>query len=234
MIVHAILLSLIAGLAITAGAWLASKGLYKSFWSMSELRHFIVAVGGGALISAIAFILIPDGAAKQTNISTLLTFLLGGVTFMLLDILLARLDGRLAQFMAMMLDFIPEAIVLGAVITQSFEQAVFLTIVIATQNLPEGYSAFAEMANDKNRKHLLKTYLLIGLTGPLYIFLGAKFFVAYPMMLGMLMTFCAGGILYLVFEDIAPQAVMRKHWLPPLGAIIGFMVGLSGYLYIHH
>lgn len=234
MIIHGMILSLIAGLAITTGAWLASKGLYKSFWSMSELRHLIIAVGGGALISAIAFILIPDGAEKQSNISTLLTFFLGGVFFMVLDILLAKFGGKLAQFLAMMLDFVPEAIVLGAVITQSFEQAVFITIVIATQNLPEGYAAYTDMVNKKNRGYLMKNYLIIGLTGPIYILLGAKLFVDHPMYLGMLMTFCAGGILYLVFEDIAPQVVMRNHWLPPLGTIIGFMVGLSGYLYIHH
>jgi len=37
-----------------------------------------------------------------------------------------------------------------------------------------------------------------------------------------------GGILYLVFQDIAPQAPMRRHWAPPLGAVMGFMVGMIG------
>lgn len=40
------------------------------------------------------------------------------------------------------------------------------------------------------------------------------------------MLFAAGGILYLIFQDIAPQAKLAKHWAPPLGAIIGFLVGV--------
>jgi len=37
-----------------------------------------------------------------------------------------------------------------------------------------------------------------------------------------------GGILYLVFQDIAPQSKMRRHWAPPLGAVLGFAVGMVG------
>lgn len=35
-----------------------------------------------------------------------------------------------------------------------------------------------------------------------------------------------GGILYLVFQDIAPQAKLSRHWGPPLGAVLGFALGL--------
>ncbi len=43
-----------------------------------------------------------------------------------------------------------------------------------------------------------------------------------------IMAFAAGGILYLVFQDIAPQARMRRHWTPALGAVLGFVVGMLG------
>jgi ZIP family zinc transporter len=42
------------------------------------------------------------------------------------------------------------------------------------------------------------------------------------------MLFAAGGILYLVFQDIAPQVKLERHWSPPLGAVIGFALGLLG------
>jgi len=74
---------------------------------------------------------------------------------------------------------------------------------------------------------------LVGLSGPLYILLGTEVFVHSDLALGMLMSFCAGGILYLVFEDIAPRIAMEKHWVPPLGAVVGFMIGMAGHLYIH-
>jgi ZIP family zinc transporter len=232
MLLEGIILSLIAGLAITAGAGFASINLFRSVWIREEFRHGIIAFGGGALISAVAFVLIPDGAEHQANVSTILTFLSGGIAFMIIDRILANAKSNLAQFMAMMLDFIPEAIVLGAVIAEDYTKAVFIAIVIAAQNLPEGYAAFTEMQNKHNKKKLLGMFLLVGISGPVYILLGSEVFAHYPNILGMMMTFCAGGILYLVFEDIAPHAVMKKHWLPPFGAVAGFTVGLIGYLYI--
>ena len=231
MLLEGILLSLIAGLAITAGAGLASVNLFRSVWLREELRHGIIAFGGGALISAVAFVLIPDGAKYQTHISTIMTFLSGGIVFMLIDRMLANAKGKFAQFMAMMLDFVPEAIVLGAVIAEDYTKAIFISIVIAAQNLPEGYAAFTEMQKNQDKRKLLIKFLLVGLSGPIYILLGAKIFVNYTEILSMMMTFCAGGILYLVFEDIAPNAVMKKHWLPPFGAVAGFAIGLMGYLY---
>ena len=47
-------------------------------------------------------------------------------------------------------------------------------------------------------------------------------------LLGAIMLFAAGGILYLVFQDIAPQARLARHWGPPLGAVFGFALGLLG------
>ena len=49
-------------------------------------------------------------------------------------------------------------------------------------------------------------------------------------LMGGIMLFASGGILYLVFEDVAPQAKLEKHWMPALGAIFGFVLGLAGHL----
>ncbi|QBS11218.1 ZIP family metal transporter [Legionella israelensis] len=232
MLIQGVLLSLIAGLAITAGAWLASLRLFKSVWVQEEFRHTITAFGGGALVSAIAFVLIPEGARQQSSFSTILTFFAGGLVFMFIDRLLAEAKNPMAQFIAMMLDFIPEAIVLGAILTEDIRKAVFITCVIAAQNLPEGYAAYIEMQENRRKKESLWKFFFVGITGPIYILLGSKLFVPYPHgILSAIMTFCSGGILYLVFEDIAPRSVMNKHWLPPFGAVAGFTVGLAGYLY---
>lgn len=237
MVIIGIFLSLCAGLAITAGAWLASKRIFHSHLVEQEFSHGVTAFGGGALISAIAFVLIPESMEDQSALTALVTFAAGGLSFMVVDILLARLKSRQSQFFAMMLDFIPEAILLGVVIeraTGNLAQAIFITLVIMAQNLPEGYSAYKEMASDDQsaNKKLLRYFLIVGLTGPLYLLLGTEVFVELPQALAMIMTFCAGGILYLVFEDIAPRVAMEKTWLPPIGAVGGFMVGLAGYLFV--
>jgi len=234
MLEHAIILSLIAGLTIPLGAWLTRVRFFPDNWKRMELRHAITAMGAGALISAIAFVLVPDGAEKQPAWSVMATFALGSLVFMGIDIALARSKTRASDFVAMLIHFVPEAIVLGAVVTQSFKEAILLTIIIAAQNLPEGFAAYLELEKGgRFGNKLWGLFVLVGLSGPIYILLGTEVFVHSELALGMLMSFCAGGILYLVFEDIAPRIAMEKHWLPPLGAVAGFMIGMAGHLYIH-
>lgn len=49
-----------------------------------------------------------------------------------------------------------------------------------------------------------------------------------PRIVAAIMLFAAGGILYIVFQDIAPQVRLQHHWAPPLGALAGFLLGLVG------
>ncbi len=46
------------------------------------------------------------------------------------------------------------------------------------------------------------------------------------------MMFAGGGILYLLFEDVAPQMPLERHWAPPLGAVAGCGLGLAGHLIV--
>ncbi|OGT72641.1 MAG: hypothetical protein A2W76_02925 [Gammaproteobacteria bacterium RIFCSPLOWO2_12_47_11] len=59
-------------------------------------------------------------------------------------------------------------------------------------------------------------------------FTGWAFLSDHDVLLGAIMLFASGGILYLIFQDIAPQSHMQRHWAPPLGAILGFAVGMLG------
>ena len=43
-----------------------------------------------------------------------------------------------------------------------------------------------------------------------------------------IMLFASGGILYSIFQDLAPQVTLEKHWAPPMGAVLGFMFGMLG------
>jgi hypothetical protein len=59
--------------------------------------------------------------------------------------------------------------------------------------------------------------------------LGGYYLLAdFPAALGAIMLFASGGLLYLIFQDIAPQSRLNRHWAPPLGAVIGFSVALFG------
>lgn len=228
---YAILLALAAGASAFCGALLARFEKIQPNWLESEIRHGIMAFGGGALLAAVALVLVPDGMENQPPWLGIGTFLLGAFCFMMIDRYLAKKGTPFSQWMAMMLDFVPEAIVLGAVIAGNFRQAVFMAVIIAAQNFPEGFNAYREItskAKGWTHKHVMVFMGVAVILGPVFTLFGRYAFDPHSMFLGTLMTFCAGGILYLVFHDIAPQAKLERHWLPSFGAIFGFVVGMIG------
>lgn len=230
-----VLLTLVAGLSMPVGAFCASIESIRPRWLEQELRHSIIAFGGGALFSAIALVLVPEGSAKLTHIETIVYFALGGVAFMALDRLLDYLQSPASQLAAMLSDFIPEALALGAAFAEGGTAGMLLAGLIALQNLPEGFNSFRELKNSTHFKAItiILAFFLMALLGPVSGLIGYFWLSAYPTAVGAIMVFAAGGILYLTFQDIAPQAKLEKHWGPPLGAVAGFLLGLTGQLLIH-
>jgi len=225
-----ILLSMLAGLAALAGASLGWLDEHKKGLVSEEMHRAIIAFGGGALIGAVGLVLVPHGLESQPL--WLGTFLAGGLVFLLIDHTLKRRGTPVSQLVALNLDFIPEAIVLGAVIAGDFRMALFLTVIIIAQNLPEGFNAYREIRQSHAgflKKHVLQIMAGSIVAGPVAALAGYWLFSLDNMILGTVMTFCAGGILYLVFEDVAPDAHRKGDRRPAFGAVIGFSVALVGF-----
>ncbi|MDC0262341.1 divalent cation transporter [Planctomycetaceae bacterium] len=229
----ALFFAFIAGLAIPVGGFLAWCDKISPDWGEEEFHHSIIAFGGGALLSAVALVLVPEGAARLTPLPAVVSFVLGGIAFYGLDCLLDRLGGSVAQLVAMVSDFIPEAIALGATFASGESSALLIAGMIGLQNLPEGFNSYREMTSDSqlSSRNVLIAFSLLSLLGPAAAFIGLEFFAEREGSLGVLMLFASGGILYLTFEDIAPQAVLKNSRLPALGSIAGFALGLIGYMF---
>ncbi len=160
----------------------------------------------------------------------------GGLVFFLVDRLIEKRGGGGAQLMAMLLDFVPEAMAMGAMLASEKTIGLLLAILIALQNYPEGFNAYRELratGNIQSFAVLLAFCALVPL-GPAAAWLGVIYLHSTPGILGAVMLFAAGGILYLTFEDIAPQAYLEQHWAPPLGAVSGFMLGLLGHALVSY
>lgn len=224
-----LLLGLATGAAIPVGGWLAKCENIHPRWLETELRHFIVAFGGGALISAVALVLVPEGIVDMPVWAIALSLAGGGLVFMWLDVLLARSNTPGSQLAAMLADFLPEAIALGAFIADG-RSGILLAFIIALQNMPEGFNAFRELIEKMSARKILTVFALLALLGPLCTSVGYFFLADYKTALRCLMLFASGGILYLVFQDIAPQSRLQRHWLPPMGAVLGFLLGLTGHV----
>ncbi|XMO77325.1 hypothetical protein AAFN60_10335 [Roseibacillus persicicus] len=227
-----VILSLMAGLSMPLGAILARIERIRPYWLEDEFRHAVIAFGGGALVSAVALVLVPEGAASNSIAVAALCFGAGGIFFALLDMYLARNESKAGQLVAMLSDFVPEALALGTVFVATPEVAILLASLIALQNLPEGFNAFRELQEDDSSKpwHLIGVFFLMALLGPLCALSGHFFLREQEALVGGIQLFAAGGILYLVIQDIAPQAQLKNHHLPGLGAVAGFLLGLVGYM----
>lgn len=226
-----ILYALGAGLCIPLGGALAYFERIKSKWLENEFRHSVIAFGGGIMLAAVALVLVPEGTHYISHpIYSMLILLLGGIIFFLFERYLGSRDLEKPQFTAMLLDFIPESLALGGALAINARTAPLLAIFIGLQNLPEGFNAYRELRIQKNAKaqNILLFMLLLAPLGPMIAFIGWYYFSENLQLLGASMLFAAGGILYLIFQDIAPQAHLKKHWAPSLGAVLGFCLGMLG------
>jgi len=229
---QALLLASLAGVSIPAGASMAMVERCLPNWHEDELRHAVIAFGAGALFSAVALVLIPEGSERVPKWLALLSFAAGGWLLMWIDRVLSRKGGKAAQFTAMMLDYLPEAMALGAMLADQAATATLLALMIMLQNIPEGFNAFREMQQTGKTTswHLLALFALMVPLGPLAATGGLVFLVDQPATLGAIMMFSAGGIVYLMFQDVAPQVRLERHWAPPLGGVAGFLMGLAGHI----
>lgn len=233
-LVLVIISTLIAGLAIPVGGVIARFEHFQSAWIEQEFRHGIMAFGGGALLSAVALVLVPEGIRNLSVLPAVIFFIAGSLGFMSLDILLKKIDTPASQLTAMLADFIPESIALGAAFATGNNNAYLLAALIALQNLPEGFNAFSELNSSAafSGAKLLLIFSFLALLGPIAGVAGYIWLAEFPQYVSAIMLFASGGILYAIFQDIAPQVKLEKHWFPPMGAVLGFVLGMVGFMLI--
>ncbi len=197
LIVTVLLLSWAAGLAMWFGALLGRYEHIASNWLEQEFRHSVMALGAGALLSAVALVLVPDGLAHLTLLPAVGCFVLGSLSFMALDIVLQRRASTGSQLVAMLSDFVPESIALGAAFATGSPHALLLVVLIALQNLPEGFNAYRELTTSRHfaAGKTLWHFFLMALLGPLAGAAGFYWFASEPQILAGLMLYASGGIL---------------------------------------
>jgi len=224
-----VIASWLAGLTAFGGGVIAWATDGANTDEKREVTHGVIAFGGGILIAAVAFALLPMAMVALSPVGLGVTFCAGGVLFCVLDARLSRSGDTKAQFLAMLVDFLPEALALGAVFGHDHRLGVLLAVFIGAQNLPEGFNAFREMTTVGIRSRVaLMTLLAVSLLGPVAACTGYFFLQDQEKVTASIMAFAGGGITYLIFQDIAPQSKIRKHWIPALGAVLGFAAGMIG------
>ena len=224
----ALLYGAFAGAMIPAGGILARFERIQPNWLEKELRHSIIAFGGGVLVSAVALVLVPHGLASLSSTTALLAFLAGGSLFALLDRLQMQHGGDYSQLIAMMADFVPEAIALGALLASGSESAALLAFLIGVQNFPEGFNSWRELAaaGKVSARRTATLFFCLAAIGPGMVLLGHVVLADAPGITGAIMMISAGGILFLMFKAIAVKAHLKNRQAPALAAVAGFALGI--------
>jgi ZIP family zinc transporter len=224
-----ILFSGFAGITVFIGGILANffNHHIKETPVKYEITHTLMSFGAGVILSALALVLIPTGMEELDLLAMAFSFLLGAVLFMLIDQYLAKKGGKTATLLAMMMDFIPESIALGAVFAIKPNMAILLAVFIGLQNLPEAFNSFRDLVQSGfTTKKTLIIFFFLSFFGIIGALIGHFLLSDYPDLTAHLMTFASGGILYLLIQDIIPESKLDKNYLTSLGATLGFLVGI--------
>lgn len=219
-----------AGIMIPLGGWLGAKEHLTNGHLRSDLHSGIVALGAGALFAAVALVLVPDGVKNLGVGVAAVTFIGGTLTFLAIDLLTDRLGTSAANPVSMALDFFPESLALGAAFAVGTQAGFLLALLIAVQNLPEGFNSYRELADADTapvKIHLLLAAMVF--LGPVAGIIGFLWLGGLPSVVGGVAMFASGAILFAVFHDLAPESVRYCHYNPTLGASLGFLIGIIGH-----
>lgn len=235
MLFKLILFSGFAGVTVFIGGLLANLFDHhvKDSPVKYEIVHTLMSFGAGIILSAIALVLVPKGMETLSVWGVIGSFSLGAILFMLIDKRLAKSGGQQATLLAMMMDFVPESIALGAVFAIEPQMALLLAVFIGLQNLPEAFNSFRDLVQSGfSIKKTLVIFFILSFFGIISTLIGHFFLRQHPDLTAHLMVFASGGILYLLIQDIIPESKLADNHLTSLGATLGFLIGIAGEMLI--
>lgn len=197
-----------------------------------------MGIGAGALISAIAYELVPE--SMLTGIDVALALGLGAVAFFVGDWLVDRRGGAdrkdiaggqgegsgSAIFIGTLLDNVPESMILGmslalgGAVNIAFLSAVFIS------NLPEGVAGSINLeAAGRPRQRIFWMWLALVLISAISAALGYTVIRWLPSADGRLaQAFAAGAMLTMLADAMMPEAFEHGGMLVGLFTVLGFMV----------
>lgn len=220
----------------------------------NKLQKFLLGFAGGVMIAAsIWSLIIPSidlssNMGKWSFVPAAVGFMLGMLALLLMDTFIphlhlnsdkpegvkSTLGKRTMFFFAVMLHNIPEGIAVGVVIAGAISGnqmltisgALALSIGIAIQNFPEGAIISLPMKNDGISKGKAFGYgVLSGVVEP--IAAAVTLLIAHVMepILPYLLAFAAGAMIYVVVEELIPEANEGEHSnFATIGVMLGFTI----------
>jgi zinc transporter, ZIP family len=218
--VYAGLWSTIAASSLVLGAFLAEQ-----FKVAGALVGPAMGFGAGALISALAYELIPD--ARVSDIWVWLAFAVGALLYYGLDSLIERrlATAGLSIVLGALLDGIPESMVLGLGIAVGGSVSIGFLVAVFVSNVPESLSATVDLRNSHTAAWVYRLWLAIVLVSGLAGAFGVLAAEHLPTVDGRyVQAFAAGAVLTMIADSMMPEAFHRGGRPIALLTALGFAI----------
>jgi ZIP family zinc transporter len=204
----------------------------------------VMAFGAGVLISAVAYELVLEGYETSLGEGGIALGLFAGcATFLAGDALIDRLGGAdrkssgglqqggsaLAIVLGIVLDGIPESIVLGLTILDGGSVSIAFLAAVFLSNLPEAIAASSGLASAGwARSRVLGLWLAVMLVSGLAAVAGFGIFDgASPSTLAFVNAFAGGAILTMLADTMMPEAFEHGGKLVGAFTTLGFGVAFT-------
>ncbi|TCT14659.1 ZIP family zinc transporter [Natranaerovirga pectinivora] len=215
-----------------------------------KVLSILLGFAGGIMLAISLFELMPESVELGSMSTAVIGFLLGAGMMFLLDKVvphshLSEPDDLVVEngenfkpkinpmlrtgyliLFGIALHNLPEGLAIGAGLESSQELGIFIAIAIALHNIPEGLAMAGPLkAGGLTSGKIFIFTLIAGLMTPVGTAIGLVFFSISPLFVGGSLAFAAGAMVYIVNDELIPQANAMNSHLGNIGILAGLVLG---------
>lgn len=225
------------GLGMLAQSSLLLAGLFACWITVpTRIVGVLAGLGAGAMISAIAFDLVPQARAHIALWQTVLWMLIGVGVFLLGDWLVDRkfgtagAGGALGIVVGSVVDGVPESIIFGIQLGTGVTVSAGFLAAVLVSNIPQAIAPSAELAaSGWTVRKLATLWLLVVLACGAAAALGFLMTDVSSNVFGdRAAAMAAGGLLAMLTNSLIPFAYERGRQLAGVATVVGFCLTMLG------
>lgn len=198
----------------------------------------VMGFGAGALVSSIAYELVPDSEIGDGWLWAF-AFATGALVFFAIDWWIDRSGGANRKdiagktegsgttiFLGTLMDGVPESVILGIGIASGGAVGLAFLLAVFVSNLPEGMAGTINLeAAGHSRKHIFLMWLGVVAASAVSAVIGYGIVQIFPTAEGIYaQAFAAGALLVMLADAMMPEAFEHGGKMVGLLTVMGFMV----------
>jgi zinc transporter, ZIP family len=225
------------GLGLLGASSLLFAGLFACWVRVpARLVGIMAGFGGGALIAAISFDLIPEAEAQLEHWQFALWMLIGVAVFLGADQLVenrfgaAGVGGAMGIVVGSVVDGVPESLIFGIQVGTAFPISLSFLAAVFISNIPQSIAPSADLAAagwSAKRVGILWFWVVLACTAAAGLgYLATT--AASDVQGGRAAALAAGGLLAMLTNSLMPFAFERGKALAGAATAVGFCMSLGG------